>query len=263
MDSDTIKRIQQYQMMQQYQKKYQNKKNLIIIIAIIVGLLVLIGAGIGLYFAFANNDNSETFKVNLPDELKNISLPSCINNTCIKVGEKLSVNQILSSDNITMTIRDNLNGIQKMKNGYPLLTTLDNSFKLLGEESSPYYLIIYNKKNNRYNYLYLNNREFKLVPSGLQDGNKIIPLLSSKIEINGKTYFIDQNYDKVNDIKLLVNDNGIPYTTIYGKDLNNISGQYKVIEYTMDSIGYILLTDYSILVFNTNNKLVGIISTAP
>lgn len=263
MDQDDIKRIMIQNQMMQNQKKHQNKNNLIIIVTIIVGLLVLIGGGIGLYFALANNDNSEAFKVILPDELKNISLPRCTTNTCIKVGEKLSLNQILSSDNITMTIKDNLNGIQKMKNGFPLYTTYNDFIKMISsEESSPYYLIIYNKRNQKYTYYNLNNRECKLTINGLEDGNKNIPFTSSKIVLNENTYYIDDNYDKVNDIKLLVNENGIPYSTITGLELFNLSKQNKVISYMINSIGYILLTKYSLLVFDLNNKLIGIISTS-
>lgn len=264
LDPDTVRRMQQYQMMQQDKKKHQKKRNVIIIISIIIGLLLLIGVGIGLYFAFANNDNktdSETFKVNLPDELKNISISQCTNNTCIKVGEKLSLNQILSSNNFTMTIKDNLSGIQKMKNGLPLYTTYDDFIKMVGSEESPYYLIINNKKNQIYNYYYLNNRECKLTSTGLQDGNKIIQLTSSQILLNGTIYYIDDDYDKANDIKLLINVNGIPYSTITGLELFNLSkeNKVKITQTIMNTIGYLVLTNYSILVFDMNNQLIGII----
>jgi len=249
MDQEERRRMMiQYQMMQQYQKK-KSRKQIIIIIAIIVSLLVLIGAGVGLYFALRSDDNSESFKVNLPDELKNISLPRCTNDICLKVGEKLSLNQIISSDNFTMTIKNNLNDFIKM---------------IASEDSSPYYLIIYNKKNQKYTFYNLNNRECKLTTTGLEDGNKNIPFISfisSKIILNGNTYYINENYDRVNDIKLLVNDNGIPYSTITGMELFNLSNQNKVISYIIDSIGYILLTKYSLLVFDSNNKLIGIINT--
>ena len=163
MDPEDRRRMMlQYQIMQQYQKK-KSRKQIIIIIAIIVSLLVLIGAGVGLYFALRSDDNSESFKVNLPDELKNISLPRCTNDICLKVGEKLSLNQIISSDNFTMTIKNNLNDIQRMKNGFPLYTTYNDFIKMIAsEDSSPYYLIIYNKKNQKYTFYNLNNKLFCL-----------------------------------------------------------------------------------------------------
>jgi hypothetical protein len=269
MDQEDRRRMMiQNQMMQMMQnQKKKSKKQTMIIIAIIVGLLILIGVGVGLYFALENNDNSDTesegFKVNLPDELKNISLPRCTNDICLKVGEKLSLNQIISSDKFTMTIKDNLNNIQRMKNGFPLYTTYNDFIRMIAsEELSQYYLIIYNKKNQKYTYYNLNNRECKLTTNGLEDGNKNIPFTSSKIVLNGNTYYIDENYDKVNDIKLLVNDNGIPYSTITGLELFNLSKQNKVISYMINTIGYILLTKYSLLVFDLNNKLIGIITTS-
>jgi hypothetical protein len=270
MEPEDRRRFIQYQMIQQYQKNQsikQSRKQLIIIIAIVVGFLLLIGGGIGLYIAFRNDDDSntdtDTFKVILPNELKNISLPQCTTNTCIKVGEKLLLNQFLSSDNFTMTIKDNLNNIQRMKNGFPLYTTYNDFIRMVtSEDSSPYYLIINNIRNKKYTYYNLNNKEFKLSMTGLEDGNKNIPFISSKIILNGNTYYIDENYDRVNNIKLLVNDNGIPYSTITGLELFNLSKQNKVISYMINSIGYILLTKYSLLVFDLNNKLIGIISTS-
>ena len=261
----------QLQMMQQYQKNYQNKKKTIIIIGIIVGILILIGIGIGLYFAFTMNNTdtdtkTDTFKVNLPVELKNISIPKCTTNTCIKVGEKILLNQNLSSDNYVVTIKNNLIGIQKMKNGFPLYTTYNDFIKMIGsEESSPFYLIIYNSKNKIYTYLYLNNRECKLTNNGLQDGNKIINLSSSQIVLNGNTYFIDYSYDRKNKIILLVDDRGIPYSTITETELDKLiqDNKVKVTQNIINNIGYILLTKYSLLVFNINNKLIGIISTSP
>ena len=163
-----------------------------------------------------------------------------------------------------MTIKDNLNNIQRMKNGFPLYTTYNDFIRMISsEESSPFYLIIYNKRNQKYTYYNLNNRECKLTITGLEDGNKNIPFTSSKIVLNGNTYYIDDNYDKANDIKLLVNENGIPYSTITGLELFNLSkeNKVKITQTIMNTIGYLVLTNYSILVFDMNNQLIGVISS--
>lgn len=271
MDQQQIRRLQQFQLMQEYQKNYQNKKKTIIIIGIITGILILIGIGIGLYFAFTMNDSdtdtkTDTFKVNLPLELKNTVLNQCTSTSCIKVGEKILLNQNLSSDNYVITIKDNLNNIQPMKDGFPLYTTFNDFIRMVkSEETSPFYLIIYNSKNKIYTYLYLNNRECKLTNNGLQDGNKIINLSSSQIVLNGNTYFIDYSYDRKNKIILLVDDRGMPYSTITETELDKLiqDNKVKVTQNIINNIGYILLTKYSLLVFNINNKLIGIISASP
>jgi hypothetical protein len=271
MDPIDIMRMQQ---IQTYQKNQKNRKKTIIIIIIVSVIILLIGGGIGLYFAFRSDDNSESFKVNLPNELKNISLPTCTSKTCIKVGEKIVLNQILSSDNISMIIKDNINNFIRdpnidyivYTNALPIFTTLADTFKILNynmknsnilQEETKYYLIINNTQTKKNYYLYLNNNNCMLKTNGLLDNTVNIQLTTRKIRLNNNTYYIDNTYDPLNNICLLIDINGLPYSTIKQSDLDKLEIIYTI----LDTIGFILITNYSVLVFDNNLVCIGVISS--
>ena len=290
MDSDEsrqqIIRQQRYQA-HMLQQKLKNNKMIFIIIIIVI--LLLIGGGIGLYFALKNDntDNSNnkiltnttntTNTTNLPDELKNIFIPECNGNRCIKVGQQLMLNRVISSDSITMTITNNLNMINRQKiydnqkmlytlttqNASPLYTTFNDinnmlTNRILDEEKNlyPYYLIIHNKRTNKYLYTYLNNNQIKLSLDGFIDGDRIVQFTSSKTKINDNNYFIDYYYDPSNNNCLLIDNVGKPYLIINKKDLEKFKVESNIIE----SIGYVLLTNYSVLIYDNNYMLIGVLT---
>ena len=92
---------------------------------------------------------------------------------------------------------------------------------------------------------------------GFIDGDRIVQFTSSKTKINDKDYFIDYSYDPFNNNYLLIDFVGKPYSIINKSELDKLKVESNIIE----SIGYILVTNYSILIYNNNYMLLGVLSS--
>lgn len=253
-----------------FKKKISNNK-IIIIVVIIVVLFLLISAGIGLYFYLTNKSNKinkttqeeiyEPKIVDLPNIFYKNTVPLCDITSCLKIGEKILLNQLLTSTSKinNIIIKKTLN--QEEMNAKQKIFGEDT---IVNQEERPlysdYYLLLYNTFANVYRYINLSGNNCKLVSNGLLCNNKIIKFIGFKCTINNKNYYCDLTYYSTKKYVILCDDNAIPIGIISNYDFNYLNNNNKVQKYLLDNITTILVTNYSILVLNSNYKLIGLLS---
>lgn len=247
-----------------------NKTKIIILVVVIIVLLLLIGGGIGLYFYLKNKQNGSTQEetkifqpkiTDLPNIFYKNTVPKCDIISCLKIGEKIIINQLLTS-----TSKINNMIIKKILNQEEM-TTKQNIF---GEDTIPnqeetfsysnYYLLLYNTYANVYRYINLNGSSCKLVSNGFECNNRIIKFVGFKCIINDKTYYCDLTYYSTKAYIILCDDDSTPIGIISKTDFDHLNNNNRVQRYLLDNIQTILVTNYSILVLNDNNKLIGLLS---
>ena len=250
-------------------RKIKNiKKNttVIIIVIIILIILLLAGSGVGLYYYLdktkilqeeTNNKVRDIIIQNLPSIFYNNTVPKCDSKSCLLIGQTIILDQLLTS-----TSKINNIIIKKTLSSEELTEKLQiysEESIISTKESSEYYLLLFNTYANVYRYINLNNDSCKLVSNGFQCGNKIINFFGYKCIINNKIFFCDLTYIN-KDLIILCDSDSIPQGVISKDDLIYLSDNKKVERYILTNISSILITNYSILVLNKENKLIGILS---
>ena len=246
-----------------------NKTTIIIIVIILILLLILIGAGIGLYFYLQNNSDTtqEEMKIyepriaDLPNIFYKNTVPMCDITSCLKIGERIILNQLLTStskvNNIIIKKTLNQEEMNAKQNIYGEET-------IVNQEETPkysdYYLLLYNTFANVYRYINLNDKSCKLVSNGFQCNNRIIKFVGFKCTINNKDYYCDITYYSTKKYVILCDDNSIPIGILSSSDFDYLKNDNKVQRYLLNNISTILVTNYSILVLNSNYKLIGLLS---
>jgi len=241
---------------------------MIIVAIVIVIILMLASAGIGIYFYLDNKSNKKLLQeetkiyqpkiTDLPNIFINNTVPICNINSCLKIGERILINQLLTS-----TSKINNIIIKKILNQEEM-TTKQNIFGedtiVNQEEITINYLLLYNTFANIYRYININGNSCKLVSNGLQTNNRIIKFTGFKCIINNKTYYCDLTYYSIKSYVILCDDNSLPIGVISKNDFDYLNNNNRVQRYLLDNIQTILVTNYSILVLNNKSKLVGILS---
>ena len=253
------------------EKNAETKKNIIIVAIIIVTILMLASAGIGIYFYLDNKSNKKPLQeetkiyqpkiTDLPNIFINNTVPICNQNSCLKIGERIFIEQLLTSTSKINNII--IKKILKQEE----MTAKQNIFgedTIVGSEEtfvfSNNYLLLYNTFANVYRYINLNGNSCKLVSNGLQSNNRIIKFTGFKCIINNKTYYCDLTYYSTKAYVILCDDNSLPIGVISKNDFDLLNNNNRVQRYLLDNIQTILVTNYSILVLNDKSKLVGILS---
>jgi flagellar basal body-associated protein FliL len=242
----------------------KKKKMKIILIVIIVSIVLILAIlGVILYYYFkpsSDNNNNTTRKITinkLPQIFYNNTVPICNQSSCLKIGESILLNQILQSTSkvINITLKYNL---------YSEESSVANIYgiEILSQEEASNissYLLFNNTYANIYKYIKLTNNKCKLDSRGLICDNKLIKFISYTCNIDNKKYFCDLTYIKIGYV-LLCNESAEPVGIITVDDYNYLKSIYDVQEYRLTNIVSILLTNYSILVFNSKTEFIGIIS---
>jgi hypothetical protein len=96
--------------------------------------------------------------------------------------------------------------------------------------------------------------------NGLECNNKIIQFYGYKCTINNKIYCCDLTYYTKKEYVILCDENSRPQGIISYDDLIYLKEINKLEKYVITNITTIILTNYSILALNKDNKLIGIIS---
>jgi hypothetical protein len=259
------------------------QNNYKIIIIIIVCILIIIGIGIGLYF-YLKNDTSTVNKNTTENKnatgnivrdvqiLSGLSIISnlkknqqCRNTSCIKVGQNININDIFTSPNNNITIQS-LNPylfqlFQEEK--YFNNSGIYAREKIAQEEldiNSAHALSIYNKYSKVSQYLNLRNNYFKLSSNGFLMDNDLIKIYGIKCVIKDKTYYCDLSYVNTLKFVLLFDNNGSIIGTITLDDYKYLDKNKNTTVYFITNISYIMLTEYSLLVFDENNNFIGILT---
>ena len=250
--------------------KKNNKTTIIIIVIVIILLLILSGTSIGLYFYLKNKSNETTQEetkiyeprlANLPNIFYKNTVPICDITSCLKIGERIIINQLLTS-----TSKVNNIIIKKTLNQEEMITkqNIYGEETIVSQEESPkysdYYLLLYNTFANVYRYINLTGNNCKLVSNGLLCNNKIIKFVGFKCTINNKIYYCDLTYYSTKKYVILCDDKSIPIGIISNYDFDYLNNNNKVQRYLLDNIATILVTNYSILVLNDKFKLIGLLS---
>jgi len=254
-------------------KKIQlNPKNnntmIIILVIIVIVILLLSGVGIGLYlYLNKSNTTQEETQIYQPKiaDLPTIfyinTIPICDYTSCLKIGERIIINQLLTS-----TSKVNNIIIKKILNQEEIISkqTIYSEDTIVSQEESPvysdYYLLLYNTFANVYRYVNINGNSCKLVSNGFECNNRIIKFVGFKCIINNKTFYCDLTYYSTKAYVILCDDNSIPIGVISKNDFDYLKNNNKIERYLLDNIQTILVTNYSILVLNEKFKLIGILS---
>lgn len=252
------------------------KNNMIIIAIIIIVILVLLGVGIGIYLYMRKSSTSSIVQeenniikvkiLDLPGFFYKSTIPTCDNVCCLKVGESIDLNKLLKSTSgiNNIIIKNNLS--QEEKGG---LQNIYGEELIESEEgkstSDDYYILFYNTYVNVYRYINIHLNKCKLMNNGLLYGHMLIKFIAYKCTINNISYFCDLTYLSSQKYVLLCNNDALPVGIITNNDYIYLKNTNNVQSYALTNIGYILITTYSILVFNitsnsNSNKLIGIIS---
>jgi len=255
-------------------KNQDSQKNMIIIAIIIIVILVLLGVGIGIYLYMRKSstssivqeeNNIRTVKIlDLPGFFYKSIVPTCTDSCCLKVGESIYLNKILKSisGTINIIIKNNLS--QEERGGFQKIFGEDLVESEEGTSTTDtYYLLFYNTYVNVYKYINIRLDRCRLMNNGLLYGHMLIKFIGYKCTINNNTYFCDLTYLSSQNYVLLCDKNALPVGIITNNDYIYLKNTNNVQSYALTNIGYILITTYSILVFNitsNSNVLIGIIS---
>jgi len=247
----------------------------IIIVIVIVCILVIIGMGIGLYFYLKNdttvNKNATGNIIRDVQILSGLSIISnlknqeCRNTSCIKVGQIININDIFTSPYNNIMIQS-LNSylfqiFQEEK--YFNNSGLYKYEKIAQEEldiKSLHTLSIYNKYSRVSQYIDLRNNYFKLSSNGFLVDNDLIKIYGITCVIKDKTYYCDMSYANTLKFVLLFDNNGSIIGTITVDDYEYLNKNKNTTVYFITNISYIMLTEYSLLVYDENNNFIGIIT---
>jgi hypothetical protein len=251
-------------------KKKRNNKVIIIVVIIIFIFILLIGTGVGLYFYFNNKvgsnksniiseENNKIIDIKLlPSVFYINTIPLCDIKSCLQLGQKILLNQLMTStsniNNIIIKNTLNQEEMNKKLNIYAEETIITT------EETSSYYLLFYNTYANIYRYINLNGSTCKLVANGFQCNNKIIQFTGYKCIINNKIYYCDLTYYNSKNFVLLCDETSYPKGIISKNDFDSLYKNNNVIIYLLNNIQTILVTNYSILVLDKNASLIGLLT---
>lgn len=246
------------------------KKKIIIIIIIIVAILLLLGGGIGLYFYLESRSTtlSKSSKIvqeenrikisALPNIFYNNTVPKCDLKSCLKIGETILLNQLLTStSNINnIIIKQTLNQEENKK----ALIIYGEEPNITTEDSSPYYLLLYNTIANIYRYVNLHGSKCKLVQNGLECNNRIIEFYGYSCIIDGNKYYCDLTYSDTNNYVILCDEKAYPIGIISTNVFVTLFRNNQAQKYLLFNIRTILVTNFSILVFDSNDNFIGVLS---
>jgi hypothetical protein len=247
------------------------KKNIIIIAIIITIILMLATGGIGLYFYLDNKSNKKTLQeetqiyepklISLPDIFINNTVPICNEKSCLAFGKRISLNQLLTSTSgINNIIIKNILNQEEMtakQNIYgedPIVTSEE------ARVFSNNYLLLYNTFANVYRYIIINGNSLLLDSSGFKSNNRIIKFVGFKYVVNNTTYYCDLTYYSTKNYVLICDDSSKPLGIISKNDFDYLNNNNRVQRYVLNNIQTIIVTNYSILVLDNANKLIGILS---
>jgi hypothetical protein len=252
--------------MKQNNIKQNNYK---IIIIVIVCILVIIGVGIGLYFYLKNDTTGNKIRdvqilsgLSIISNLKN---QECRNTSCIKVGQIININDIFTSPNNNITIQSLNPYLLKLfqEEKYYDHSGLYKYEKIAQEEldiKNERTLSIYNKISMVSHYINLRNNYFKLSSNGFLVDNNLIKIYGITCVIKNKIYYCDLSYVNTLKFVLLLDNNGSIIGTITSDDYVYLDKNKNTTVYFITNISYIMLTEYSLLVYDENNIFIGIIT---
>jgi hypothetical protein len=252
------------------EKKDSPNKKMIIIVIIVIVVLLLIGGGIGIYLYMSKSSSSIVQEENKERQFKILEVPSffykntvpmCDLSSCLKLGETILLNQLLKSSSSinNIIIKKTLNeeersGMQEIY-GEETVYSEDCPQKVITN-----YLLFYNTYANVYKYINIYKNTAKLLANGLLCCDKLIKFIGYKCTINNITYYCDLTYLSSKKYVLLCNSAALPIGIISLNDYLYLKNTNNIKTYILTDISFILLTNYSILVFSSDIKLIGIIS---